>query len=282
MHKFSSSILVFIGLCGLLFTQAHADAQDCPPPTVPLTSTVRTLVGDTVTVVGSFDGETRNVSSDYEYPYWMEGQVGQMQVTGELSLTNKSAQRRKVTYRMSVLLPEGATPEIRNIQGDDGSALCWESAEQRIVVVYEAILNAGQSVTIPVDWSVLIRGQMLADINNDGRVDGVDQILLINAFGTSDPLADLNSDGVVNAADLAILLLNWSDYSDDVIEVSSNVDVDSIIENSPFRDFTFIATGTVEELVDIGQPPPAPAGVPLEGTFVVPFQDWRHLALRVI
>lgn len=277
MHKFSSCMVFFVGLC--LFTlQTQADAVDCPPPTVPLTSTLREIDSGVVTVVGSYNGDTRTVSSNYRYPNWMQGQVGEMQVTGEISLTNNSQNRRKLTYRMSVLLPEGSTPEIRNIVGDDGSVLCWEQEEQRIIVVYETVLNAGQAITIPVNWDVLIRGLMFADLNNDGRVDGVDQTILLESFGTDNALADLNSDGVVNGVDLGILLLNWSDYSDDVIEVSS-IDVtpemiamrDRVtMENNPhWANAEMVAAGIVTELDNTP-----------DRNSIVPFQDWRHLVTK--
>jgi len=48
------------------------------------------------------------------------------------------------------------------------------------------------------------------DLNGDGVVDGADLGILLNAWGTNDPVADLNGDGVVDGADLGILLNNWT------------------------------------------------------------------------
>jgi hypothetical protein len=45
-----------------------------------------------------------------------------------------------------------------------------------------------------------------ADLDGNRLVDGTDLGLLVNAWGTVDPLADLDADGTVGGADLALLL----------------------------------------------------------------------------
>jgi hypothetical protein len=139
-----------------------------------------------------------------------------MSSNGDITFTNKTNQNRRMKYRISVLLPEGSEPQI-----PAGSDLCWEPETNRIITVYETLVNANQEVVVPISWDVTIRNAgMLADLNGDGRVDGIDQGILFAAFGTDDAIADLNGDGMVDAADLGILLANWSDYSEDVIETS--------------------------------------------------------------
>ena len=53
--------------------------------------------------------------------------------------------------------------------------------------------------------------RMLADMNNDQRVNGSDLGVLLGAWGPCDDCpADLNHDGHVGGSDLGILLGNWS------------------------------------------------------------------------
>jgi len=47
------------------------------------------------------------------------------------------------------------------------------------------------------------------DVNGDGVVSGEDLAILLDAWGTANPIADVNHDGVVSGEDLAILLSNW-------------------------------------------------------------------------
>lgn len=292
-------------LAGLMLLSTSVNAQDCPPPTIPLNSTVRTLDAGVITVEGIYDGDTREVISVYEYPAWSENQIGTMNVTGSITFTNKSAQNRKMTYRMSVLLPEGSIPQFTDLTGSDGSALCWEETDSRIVVVYEVSLNAGATREVSVNWSATMRGLLFADLNNDLRVDGLDQAIMLEAFGTNNFLADLNLDGIVDAADLQILLANWSDYSDDVIETSdassdvgpngrllvsgvespavSRVDssgnlysqeqyVEEIAKAGPFFNTANLVIGAVMTQDPIDK------SLPLlrQGPYTIPFQDWQR------
>jgi len=293
-------------LAGSVLLSTSANAQDCPPPTIPLNSTVRTLDAGVITVEGTYDGDTREVISVYEYPAWSENQIGTMNVTGSITFTNKSTQNRKMTYRMSVLLPEGSIPQFTDLTGSDGSALCWEETDSRIVVVYEVSLNAGATREVSVNWSATMRGLLFADLNNDLRVDGLDQAIMLEAFGTNNFLADLNLDGIVDAADLQILLANWSDYSDDVIETSdassdvgpngrllvsgvespavSNLDpsgnfflsdeqfVSNVAQSMPFYNTaSFVIAGLMKE-------DPLNKSLPIirQGPYTIPFQDWQR------
>lgn len=293
-------------LAGSVLLSTSANAQDCPPPTIPLNSTVRTLDAGVITVEGTYDGDTREVISTYEYPAWSENQIGTMNVTGSITFTNKSTQNRKMTYRMSVLLPEGSIPQFTDLTGSDGSALCWEETDSRIVVVYEVSLNAGATREVSVNWSATMRGLLFADLNNDLRVDGLDQAIMLEAFGTNNFLADLNLDGIVDAADLQILLANWSDYSDDVIETSdassdvgpngrllvsgvespavSSLDpsgnfflndeqfVSKVAQSMPFYNTANLVIGAVMTQDPIDK------SLPLlrQGPYTIPFQDWQR------
>jgi len=222
----------------------------------PMSTTVRLPDSGVIVVVGEYDGDTRTVVSSYDYTQWTEGQIGVMSSNGDITFTNKTNQNRRMKYRISVLLPEGSEPQI-----PAGSDLCWEPETNRIITVYETVVNANQEVVVPISWDVTIRnGGMLADLNGDGRVDGTDQGLMIAAFGTDDAVADLNGDGIVNAADLGILLANWSDYSEDTIETSNAT------TNWDSADY-IIAADIVTEPVRGGN-----------GQVRIPFLDWQWKA----
>jgi hypothetical protein len=49
-----------------------------------------------------------------------------------------------------------------------------------------------------------------ADINGDGRVNGIDLAYVLTYWGTQTALADLNRDGFVGGEDLTIILSSWA------------------------------------------------------------------------
>ena len=48
-----------------------------------------------------------------------------------------------------------------------------------------------------------------ADVDGSGAIDAADITVLLNSWGSSDPVADIDGDGIVGASDLAILLGAW-------------------------------------------------------------------------
>lgn len=48
-----------------------------------------------------------------------------------------------------------------------------------------------------------------ADISNDGDVSVVDLLILLDAWGTNDPVADINNDGLVGTDDILAVLGAW-------------------------------------------------------------------------
>jgi hypothetical protein len=52
-------------------------------------------------------------------------------------------------------------------------------------------------------------GDLLADLNGDGVVNGGDLGLMLVGWDTAGP-GDINGDGIVNGADLGLLLIAWS------------------------------------------------------------------------
>lgn len=54
------------------------------------------------------------------------------------------------------------------------------------------------------------RGVAIADLNDDGLVNGADLAILLVGWGEDQGFgADLTGDGLVNGSDLALLLINW-------------------------------------------------------------------------
>ena len=51
---------------------------------------------------------------------------------------------------------------------------------------------------------------LIADLNNDSRVNLVDFSILLFHWGTSSSVADINRDGTVNLADFSIMLFHWT------------------------------------------------------------------------
>jgi len=74
--------------------------------------------------------------------------------------------------------------------------------------------SAEQNMVIPIDLLISDTGMMLGDINQDGAIDVVDIVRLINIILGQTPssmeayLADLNSDEIINIQDI-VLLVNW-------------------------------------------------------------------------
>lgn len=68
------------------------------------------------------------------------------------------------------------------------------------VVTVGAVEQSGNNDTEPI----------IGDLNADGLVDAGDVILLLNAWGTADPVADLDGNGIVGVEDLAIVIAGWT------------------------------------------------------------------------
>jgi YVTN family beta-propeller protein len=73
----------------------------------------------------------------------------------------------------------------------------------------EATRTALTSQPVPDGVDIVTFG-IVGDINGDGAVDVDDLLLLLAAWGTSDPDADLDGSGTVDVDDLLLLLGNWS------------------------------------------------------------------------
>jgi hypothetical protein len=67
--------------------------------------------------------------------------------------------------------------------------------------------SAGSALQANLEFSPL---PSIADINGDGKVDGIDLGRLLGAWGSSAGGGDLNGDGTVDGQDLAILLGEWT------------------------------------------------------------------------
>jgi len=201
----------------LAFASSALADDPCSPRLEPMVTT-RIPVFDTdgnttgtIQTVSVAETETRNVVADYLTPEAVDT-PGLFSVVGETEATNLSSVARKVRFRQSVRIGEGMVPVF-----DEGSELCWDPGRTRIVRDYLFTLDPGEKVIESISWSASLRLEgMVADINADGWVDGIDQGILLGDWGSSSSRSDLNLDGVVNGEDLGILFSQWSESSDDL------------------------------------------------------------------
>ena len=93
----------------------------------------------------------------------------------------------------------------------DSQGLDYDEYKSFLVVESSSV---DQNMVIPIDLLVSDNGMMLGDINQDGAIDVVDIVRLINIILGQTPtsmeayLADLNSDEIINIQDI-VLLVNW-------------------------------------------------------------------------
>ena len=169
----------------------------CPPHLEPMDVVGFDFEGVRL-VTSSSSTETRRVVATYA----VDRQDG-VEVAGEVEMENRSAVRRRIRYRQSIPIPEDRRPWI-----DEASPLCYEADRSSIVLVIESTLEAGETATHPVDWSVVLG--IAADIDRDGKVGGSDRGLLLADWQTNAERSDLNRAGVVDGKDLGVLLEYWS------------------------------------------------------------------------
>ena len=202
-------------------SSAFAQDIDCPPrmPKQLTTTRVPQLNDGFTTIITVSEGDVgdRQVVAVYERP--AGDYVGTFGLDGEIDWTNNTTVARRMSIRLIVQLADGIIPIIPEIYS---SEVCWEPTTKRIISTYQQVVNANQTIQVPVAWEIVTRleGQ-LADFNGDGWVDAADQGLLMAAFGTDNPLYDLNTDGIVDGQDLGILFSQWSDSWEDDVEANA-------------------------------------------------------------
>jgi len=198
-----------------IVSAAYAD-DPCSPRLQPM-ETTRIPVFDTdgnpngtLQTISVAETETRKLVVDYLTPDRSDV-VGQFSMIGEIEASNVSSVRRSIKFRQSVKIDEGMLPVFAA-----DSLLCWDPDKRRIIADFAYTVDAGQTVTNEISWSVTLRLEsQVADINSDGWVDGLDQGILLGDWGSTNARSDLNFDGVVNGEDLGILFSQWSESSDD-------------------------------------------------------------------
>jgi len=208
-----------------LTSPALGQDDGCPPRMPNPLETTRVATTDpatdmtTILTVSGGSDPDRSLLATYENP--SGDYIGNFTMNGSLIWTNNTAVQRRMKMRQLIRLDPGVVPIIP----DGFSEVCWEQSTRLLITVFEQVVDANQTVNVPIFWEVVTRleGQ-LADVNGDGWVDGVDQGLLIAAFGSDNPLYDLNQDGIVDAADLGILFTQWSESFDDQIEANAGSD----------------------------------------------------------
>jgi len=148
-------------------------------------------------VTSTAETETRRVVASYTVD-----RADGVAVAGEVEMENRSTVRRRIRYRQSVEIPPDRRPWL-----DDASPICFDADRSTLVLVVESTLDAGDSLSHDLDWSVVLGFH--ADIDRDGVVGGSDRGLLLADWQTDAERSDLNRDGTVDGADLGILFQYW-------------------------------------------------------------------------
>jgi len=265
----------------LASSSAFAQDTDCPPRMPkPLTTTRVPQLNDNgmVTIITVSEGDVgdRQTVAVYERP--SGDYVGTFPMDGTVEWTNQTSVKRRMSVRLIVQLSEGIIPIIPEIYS---SEVCWEPSTKRIISVYQQVVEAGETVEIPIAWEIVTRleGQ-LADFNGDGWVDELDQTLLIGALGTDNPLYDLNKDGVVDMDDMEILFQAISDSWEDQIEANAGGGGDEVDPTDPPDPPTEITEGfnplweSADHILVLTMNE-TPNDDVRGGHFIVPKAEWR-------
>jgi len=105
-------------------------------------------------------------------------------------------------------------PELLAVYGNAAGGTRIDLADAGVTSArFIRIRVAADAASVPeVDAVVAVRAaRAIADLNNDGRIDGSDLGILLGAWGScAECWADMNHDGHVNGSDLGILLGSWS------------------------------------------------------------------------
>ena len=172
----------------------------CPPPLEHSHEVVVLPIDETTAVVAStLEQPGYVISAGYdrirEPKRWAE--------IGEVEATNVGARARVVRYRQTRRVPPGLRPWL-----DESSPLCYDQAESLVVLEIALELEVDGSATAPIEWDFELGA--LADLDQDGKVDGSDRGLLFADWGEADSPADLNRDGTVDGEDFGLLLEAWT------------------------------------------------------------------------
>ncbi len=142
-----------------------------------------------------------NATKKTDVIYTIETTDWEWQMDGEITTQNKMASNRLHTFQMRWKIPDGKKPVVTD--GD----VCWEWSQRVIVAEWKTAVGPLQTEVVPIDWA--IRLHHVADINEDGIVDGEDRGILFADWQTDSQRSDLNRDGVVNGEDLGLLNVCW-------------------------------------------------------------------------
>jgi hypothetical protein len=162
------------------------------------------------------------------------------QATGEFHITIEAP--ATITYALctdSQLSTNSTTFAIRKLEngnwnmdnlahhfaGSNSGELCSEGVLQVEPGYYQLYFNSTcfiHSSNVGLGWKVSkveaaalleitpIEEPNPADINGDGKVDGIDLARILGAWGSTAGGGDLNGDGITDGQDLAILLGSWT------------------------------------------------------------------------
>jgi hypothetical protein len=171
------------------------------PYTVPLglslgNQTLRAEFDGDATYAASFVNTTLTVS-----PVRVQGQVALEGIANPAG----------VSVRFT--LQQGSQQETVNLTLGAGGSYAFDTALAGAATVRVSTPNGvwlcTQSPATLSDLTTLNFALKAGDANQDGAIDDADLLLVLFAFGSSDPQADMNRDGTVDDADLLTVLFNF-------------------------------------------------------------------------
>jgi len=171
------------------------------PYTVPLS-----LPLGNQTLRAEFDGDTTYAASFVNTTLT----VSPVRVQGQVALEG-IANPAGVSVRFT--LQQGSQQETVNLTLGAGGSYAFDTALAGAATVRVSTPNgvwlcAQRSATLS-DLTTLNFALKAGDANQDGAIDDADLLLVLFAFGSSDPQADMNRDGTVDDADLLTVLFNF-------------------------------------------------------------------------
>jgi SpoIID/LytB domain len=158
------------------------------------------------TLRAEFDGDTTYAASFVNTTLT----VSPVRVQGQVALEG-IANPAGVSVRFT--LQQGSQQETVNLTLGAGGSYAFDTALAGAATVRVSTPNGvwlcTQSPATLSDLTTLNFALKAGDANQDGAIDDADLLLVLFAFGSSDPQADMNRDGTVDDADLLTVLFNF-------------------------------------------------------------------------
>ena len=155
-----------------------------------------------------------------------------------------------ITSGNGIILVATPTTDVALAENGTLATVTFEvvAAKSSAIELMDVILFDSAAISLPVitvDGTVVATLLLASDVNQDGRVDILDLILVAQNFGTpatANPRTDVNSDGDVNILDMVLVAQNFGEVIPVAEPVVPTLDVPT--------DIGVDAVATAEEAID--------------------------------